>query len=68
MSYFCLNLGQTAENSDMFTNIWLSSRGLKYFFTMKIGFGNIQWRSASLGGGGIKFKKMLGSYMNHDNN
>ena len=28
MSYFCLNLGQTAEDSDMFTNIWLSSRGL----------------------------------------
>ena len=25
---FCLNLGQTAEDSDMFTNIWLSSRGL----------------------------------------
>ena len=28
MSYFCLNLGQTAEDSDMFTIIWLSSRGL----------------------------------------
>ena len=26
-SYFCLNLGQTAEDSDMFTIIWLSSRG-----------------------------------------
>ena len=23
MSYFCLNLGQTAEDSDMFTIIWL---------------------------------------------
>ena len=29
MSYFCLDLGQTAEDSDMFTNIWLSSKGLK---------------------------------------
>ena len=28
MSYFCLNLGQTAEDSDMFTIIWLRSRGL----------------------------------------
>ena len=28
MSHFGLNLGQTAEDSDMFTNIWLSSKGL----------------------------------------
>ena len=28
MSYFCLNLGQTAEDSDMFTIIWLRPRGL----------------------------------------
>ena len=28
-SYFCLNLGQTAEDSDMFTIIWLRSRGLR---------------------------------------
>ena len=30
MSYFGLNLGQTAEDSDMFTNIWLSSKGLLF--------------------------------------
>ena len=29
MSHFAINLGQTAEDSDMFTNIWLSSIGLK---------------------------------------
>ena len=28
MSHFGLNLGQTAEDSEMFTNIWLSSTGL----------------------------------------
>ena len=28
MSHFFLNLGQTAEDSEMFTNIWLSSIGL----------------------------------------
>ena len=28
MSHFAINLGQTAEDSDMFTNIWLSSIGL----------------------------------------
>ena len=28
MSYFCLNLGQTAEDSDMFTIIWLRPIGL----------------------------------------
>ena len=28
MTYVCLNLGQTAEDSDMFTHIWLSSRWL----------------------------------------
>ena len=28
MSYFCLNLGQTAEDSDMFAIIWLRPRGL----------------------------------------
>ena len=27
-SHFGLNLGQTAEDSEMFTNIWLSSIGL----------------------------------------
>ena len=26
MSYFCLNLGQTAEDSDLFTIIWLRPR------------------------------------------
>ena len=25
---FCVNLGQTAEDSETFTNIWLSSKGL----------------------------------------
>ena len=30
MSHFCLNLGQTAEDSEMFTHIWLSSKGLKH--------------------------------------
>ena len=29
MSHFGINLGQTAEDSDMFTNIWLSSIGLR---------------------------------------
>ena len=29
MSHFGLNLGQTDEDSEMFTNIWLSSIGLK---------------------------------------
>ena len=29
MSYFCLNLGQTAEDSAMFTIIWLHPRGLR---------------------------------------
>ena len=28
MSHFGLNLGQTAEDSEMFTNNWLSSKGL----------------------------------------
>ena len=28
MSYFCLNLGQIAEDSDMFTIIWLRPRVL----------------------------------------
>ena len=28
MSNFCLNLSETAEDSEMFTNIWLSSVGL----------------------------------------
>ena len=28
MSGFGLYLGQTAEDSEMFTNIWLSSKGL----------------------------------------
>ena len=28
MSHFGLYLGQTAEDSEMFTNIWLSSKGL----------------------------------------
>ena len=28
MSHFGINLGQTAEDSEMFTNIWLSSKGL----------------------------------------
>ena len=28
MSHFGLNLGQTAEDSEMFTNIWLRSIGL----------------------------------------
>ena len=28
MSQFGLNLGQTAEDSEMFTNNWLSSKGL----------------------------------------
>ena len=28
MSNFCLNLGQTAEDSDMFTIIWLRPIGL----------------------------------------
>ena len=32
MSYFCLNLDQTAEDSDMFTVIWQSSRGLTQDF------------------------------------
>ena len=32
MSYFCLNLGQTAEDSDIFTIIWLRPRGLKLKF------------------------------------
>ena len=31
MSHFGINLGQTAEDSDMFTNIWLSSIGLTHF-------------------------------------
>ena len=30
MSHFGLNLGQTAEDSEMFTNICLSSIGLSY--------------------------------------
>ena len=29
MSNVGLNLGQTAEDSEMFTNNWLSSKGLK---------------------------------------
>ena len=36
MSYFCLNLGQTAEDSDMFTIIWLRSRGLRLVICKKI--------------------------------
>ena len=36
MSYFCLSLGQTAEDSDMFTNIWLSSRGLNNLLVITI--------------------------------
>ena len=28
MSHLGLNLGQTAEDSDKFTNIWLSSNGI----------------------------------------
>ena len=28
MSHFGLYLGQTAEDSEMFTNMWLSSNGL----------------------------------------
>ena len=31
MSYFFLNLGQTAEDSDMFTIIWLRPRGLSTY-------------------------------------
>ena len=35
LSNFGLNLRQTAEDSEMFTNIWLSSKGLNnYNFTM----------------------------------
>ena len=33
---FFLNLGQTAEDSEMFTNIWLSSIGLRPDLTAKI--------------------------------
>ena len=36
MSHFGLNLGQTAEDSDMFTNIWLSSKGLILFIIIII--------------------------------
>ena len=36
LSHFGLNLGQTAEDSDMFTNIWLSSIGLNIFFFIKL--------------------------------
>ena len=32
MSHFGLNLGQTAEASEMFTDIWLSSIGLIIYF------------------------------------
>ena len=31
MSHFGINLSQTAEDSDMFTNIWLSSIALICF-------------------------------------
>ena len=34
MSHFAINLGQTAEDSDMFTNIWLSSIGLTTYYVM----------------------------------
>ena len=34
MSHFGLNLGQTAEDSEMFTNIWLSSKGLSLLFAL----------------------------------
>ena len=30
MAYLCLNLGQTAEDSDMFTIIWLRPRGYSF--------------------------------------
>ena len=30
MSHFGLNLGKTAEDSEMFTNNWLSSKGINW--------------------------------------
>ena len=46
MSYFCLNLGQTAEDSDMFTIIWLRPRGLtcEPVFVVNIMLRNIYWK------------------------
>ena len=38
MSHFAINLGQTAEDSDMFTNIWLSSIGLTSIEAMEMWF------------------------------
>ena len=36
MSHFGLNLGQTAEDSEMFTNIWLSSKAEKEELKMSV--------------------------------
>ena len=45
MFHFGLNLGQTAEDSDMFTNIWLSSKGLTNMHIWEgVSVGEEQWR------------------------
>ena len=45
MSHFAINLGQTAEDSDMFTNIWLSSIGLKNTTNLKQSAPDVQFHS-----------------------
>ena len=50
MSYFCLNLGQTTEDSDMFTIIWLRSRGLTHIMHVHAHAGTRVHEATSLTG------------------